>query len=189
MTVIIDHNDIGKSKEEVLMDLIYETNLTRIPLSKIKFGDPRDADTRPDLKTDHNTFIPVSVSADYSTLYQASSGLMYRRRGADEHLENVQDVVFEFHTTDFPIALCDILPQINAQLEYPLDCSDILSYQIEGPGEQDIVIKMNPKSYLWNGQSKVKANIINDNLVPLYVNVALRGFDVYGQGEYTGLPN
>lgn len=192
--VVIDHRDIGKSKLELLTDLLYESNGDRIPLSKVRYGFPVEADTRPDIKTDHNTFIPLKVDQDYSTLYEkGKSGLLYRRIEIADHLESVQDVVFEFHSATFPVRLCDILPQINAQLEYPLDCGDVVSYSIEGPGEQTVVIKMNPRSYLWTGRSTIKVNVINDNLIPLYNVSAIRGFDVYGtggpEGEYTGLPN
>lgn len=185
--VILDHNDVGKDKLEILTDLLYETNGDRIPLSKVKYGLPEEMDTRPDIKTDHNTMIPLKVQQDYSTLYENAAGLLYRRVELVDYLAHLEPGDIEFHSNVFPVQLCEILPQINAQLEYPIDCHDVLSHPIEHSGVQDIVIQAEPHSLIWTGQAKISVTVINDSLVPLYTTVALRGFDIFGEGEYTGI--
>ena len=186
--VVIDYEDIGKDKLELLLDLLYESTGTRFPLSKIKFGVPRVMDTTPDNKYDANTFVGVEVSADYSTEFGKDAGIAYRRFDIVDYLATLPSQVLTFHTTELPVKLCDILPQINTYLEFPLDCEDVLDYEITQEGEQTIVITMDPKSYIWFGFIKIRVNIIKDGLVPLYSTVMMRGFDIYGSGPFQGLP-
>lgn len=185
--VILDHNDVGKDKLEILTDLLYETNGDRIPLSKVQYGLPETMDTRPDIKTDHNTMIPLKVQQDYSTLYDNAAGLLYRRVELADYLSQIEPGTIEFHSSVFPIELCDILTQINAQLEYPIDCDDIVSHPIERSGVQDVIIEAKSHSLIWTGKTKISVTVINDNLTPLYTTVALRGFDIFGNGQYTGV--
>ena len=185
--IVLDHNDVGKDKLEILTDLLYETNGDRIPLSKVQYGLPETVDTRPEIKTDHNTMIPLKVKQDYSTLYDNAAGLLYRRVELADYLSHIEAGDIEFHSSVFPVGLCEVLPQINAQLEYPIDCGDIVSHPITHSGVQDIVIEAEPHSLIWTGKTKITVTVINDSLVPLYTTVALRGFDIFGNGQYTGI--
>lgn len=187
--VTIDYNDIGKSHLEILTDLLYESTKTRIPLSKISFGTPRELDLNPEDKTDENTFIPVTVANDYSTLFQAGSGLMYRRIEITDYLESLQGSTIELHATSLPVKLCDILPQINTFLEFPLDCGDVVDAMITTAGVQDIKVEVAPASFIWVGDVELSINVIVGSLVPLYTTTMLQGFDVYGDGTFNGLPN
>lgn len=187
--VTIDYNDIGKSHLEILTDLLYESTKTRIPLSKISFGTPKELDLNPEDKTDENTFIPVTVATDYSTLFQAGSGLMYRRIEITDYLQSLLGSTIELHATALPAKLCDILPQINTFLEFPLDCGDVLDATITQAGVQDIKIKIQLGSFIWVGEITIRVNVIVGALIPLYTTTMLQGFDVYGDGTYSGLPN
>ncbi len=186
--VVIDIRDVGKDDKEILTDLIYETNKTRIPLTKIQYGIPEALDTRPDISTDHNTIIPVEVAPEYSILYEGG-GLLYRRIHIADYLSQQNIGSLEFHTLTFPVPLSAILPQINTQLEYPIDIKDVISYQIDQSGVQPIKLQMNPKSLIWIGEASIEANVVNDGLMPMYTAVAIRGFDMFGAGPYTGLQN
>lgn len=149
--VIINELDLHKSKQEILMDLIYEATKQRFPLDKIVFGDPRELKTRPGDEFAPNTHIPVKVDVGYDRRYALpQAGLMYRRRQLAQHLKDINwdQVVIPF----FPFKISDILDQINMQLSYPLQLEDLddLTYDSK---EQllayGLILQAASRSLLW----------------------------------------
>lgn len=167
--VVIDHNDLHKSRKEILMDLIYESTGQRFPLDKILFGNPREVRTRPGDELAPNTHIPINVDVGYDRRYALpESGFMYRRREIAEHLKDVnwQEILVQ----DFPVKLSDVLEQINMQLEYPIKACELddLTYDnIEQMQTYGLIVQAAQKSVLWCNKASGDANTYN-------VNVALR---------------
>lgn len=177
--VIIDVNDIGKSREQVLLDLIYEATGERIPLDKVKFGKPREIDKRKDLEFDPNTFIPARIDRNYDTRYGTTpdDGFMYRRR----------NIVEDFGATDFssvkphslPFKLTDILDQINACLQYPIGADDIIDHEYTtlGQVEAGVHLQAHPESLLWIKGIKIYVDTGYIKGVPLIFETELDGFN------------
>lgn len=157
--VVIDAGDIGKSREEVLLDLIYESTGERLPLDKVTIGKPREVDKRKDLNLDPNTFIPVKVNPSYDSRYSANgSGFLYRRRDIAIYVEDcdfglVSPMGFPFNTTD-------LLEQINLLLEYPIFADDIVDHKYSTIAQvnRGIRLKMHPHALLWTGEVTIYVN-------------------------------
>ena len=116
--VVIDEHDIGKTRIQLLTDLLYETNNIRVPEEHIKYGDPQPLDARPDLWWDPNTFIPFRINKDFDNRFSSNAGFMYRRRDLGEYVGSHD---FEVQVTHFPFRISEVLDQINAQLPFPLE--------------------------------------------------------------------
>jgi hypothetical protein len=176
--VIIDEHDIGKTKYQLLTDLIYESTGQRIPLNSIEYGHPSELDARPDVLTDPNTFIPIKVSGVYDVrLFGPHRGFMYRRRSLFDHLSGV-DLDIEF--TDWPTTLHQvILDQINPQLRYPLRAEDFVDYQITDEDTNNIVIRAAEHSLFWCGSADVAIPPPNSSNFILVENRFLDGFNVW----------
>lgn len=180
--VVIDEHDVGKTKEEVLMDLIYEATGRRIPLDKVKFGKPQEVDVRKDLKLDPNTFIPMRVDPGYDNRYNTpETGVLYRRRSLKEHLEGVvfQQVLVE----KFPVRVSQLLEQINYQLKYPISETEIQEYQYDTAEQLEkfgLYLMATPESLLWyDGGPMLGVNVGRGSLL---VSVTrLMGFYKYGE--------
>lgn len=178
--VVIDEKDINKSKEEILMDLIYESTGQRIPLPHVRFGKPQELDQRPDLKFDPNTFIGARVNPRYDNRYNAAgSGFMYRRRSIIDHMRGC---VFEGITpTHLPFKVSDLLPQINHCLPYPIAAEEIVDYEYTTLDEvkDSIKLKAHPESLLWCDGGRIP---IDDRIIagqPLLTVTNLPGFYVW----------
>lgn len=177
--VVINEKDIGKEREEVLLDLIYEATGQRIPLSKVIFGLPEEVDPRKDVDLDHNTFIPARVDQKYDSRYwKDGSGFLYRRRNIHDHtfgidFSNVQPLTLPFRITD-------ILDQINALMRYPIQSSDVVDYEYTSLEELEIKgvhLKAHPHSVLWIGGTWFKINTMRINGGPLIGVFNLDGFN------------
>lgn len=178
--VIIDEHDVGKSREQLLMDLIYETNGARIPLDKIRFGKPREVDPRIDLDDDPNTFIPAVINPEYDNRFPPSEGgFMYRRRSLALYVE---DKDFSAITPLYlPFKISDLLEEINSVLPYGFQIEELVDheYTTVEQVEKGIVIEARKDAYIWF--SKVKAFINTSKISggPLISNVWLNGFNAY----------
>lgn len=146
--VIIDEHDLGKTKVELLMDLLFESTGRRIPEKWITYGDPSELDARPEVLTDPNTFIPATVDGTYDfNLANALRGFMYRRRDLKKHFEGVT-LNLTFPT--WPMTLHQIIEtQINPQLKYPLAVTDFVDYEITDRETTNLKIQAHPHSWFW----------------------------------------
>lgn len=175
--VIIDEHDIGKTREELLMDLIYETNGQRIPLDKIKFGIPREVDQRPDLDNDPNTFIPVTIDSSYDDRFGVGvGGLMYRRHDLSLYMKDVDLTVIT--PLSLPFTIQDILEQVNDQLPYPIDPLEVINYEYKTieQAEFGVTLKARDGAYIWfhGVHFQVNTGLLDGS--PLISNTNLDGF-------------
>lgn len=176
--VVIDEKDVGKSREQVLMDLIYEATGQRIPLDKIKFGKPREVDKRKDLETDPNTFIPAKVNPHYDARYSVDgSGFMYRRRDIVNHADGCDFSNVKPYTLPFKIT--DILDQINSCMPYPIQPGDVVDYEYKTFADllKGVRLDAHPESLLWiNGTvMQIDTGFIDGE--PLIQITSLDGFN------------
>lgn len=175
--VIIDEKDIHKSKEEILMDLIYESTGQRIPLEHVKFGKPVELDARPDLKFDPNTFIPARVNPRYDNRYNSSgSGFMYRRRSIFEHIQGCSFNGVAIYS--LPAKLTDLLEQINRCLPYPIAKEDVSEVEITSLEQiqKGIRFAAHPESILWCEGGIVPIDTRALEGIPLVTVTQLNGF-------------
>ena len=178
--VIINKFDIGKTTQDLLRDLLYESTGSRIPKDKIIYGKPRALDQRPSDKYDPNTFIPVTVDIVYDTRFRSDGdGFMYRRRSIIEHTSGVDftKISPEF----FPFRISDIIDQINSYLEYPIAMSEVVEYEYTTAAQwaKGIRLQARDDSYLWmDGQTiTIDTTLIShENLLS---NNILNGFNIY----------
>lgn len=180
MTVIIDDNDNGKSREALLMDLIYESNGIRVPLDKIKFGIPREVDQRKDLDNDPNTFIPVKVNNQYDNRFAlGTSGIMYRRRSIAKHIAGIDLAVIT--PLFLPFKVSDLLEQINTLVPYEFQVEEIENYEYRTLAEVEAGVKLVAKkqAYLWFEGATFNVNTTKISGAPLIANKTLNGFKVY----------
>lgn len=148
--VIIDEHDVGKSREEVLLYLVYEATGQVIPLDKIVFGKPQEVDPRKDLDLDPNTFIPAQVVVEYDERYWIQgSGFLYRRRNIINHIEPVD--LSKVQPQALPFKMTDLLDQINAILPYPIKADDMIDYEYKTLDEVKAGVRLqaHPESLLW----------------------------------------
>lgn len=148
--VVIDEHDVGKTREEVLLDLIYEATGNRIPIDKVDFGKPKELDKRKDLETDPNTFIPAKVDPQYDARYSASgSGFMYRRRDIINHTDGCD--FSRVMPAMLPVRILDVLDQINECMPYPIQPDDVINYEYKTAAqvENGISLHAHPESLLW----------------------------------------
>lgn len=178
--VVIDEHDIGKSREELLMDLIYETNGQRIPLDKIKFGKPYKVDQRPDLDNDANTFIPVEIDPAYDDRFgNGTGGIMYRRHDLGLYTKNADlTVVIPLF---LPFTVHDILDQINALLPYPIDPLEIINYEYKTieQAEFGVTMQARKEAYIWFHGVHFKVDTSYLTQKPLINNPTLIGFTAF----------
>lgn len=176
--VIIDEHDLGKTKIQILMDLIYESTNTRIPEQWIQYGKPHKLDARPDDPYDPNTFIPVKIDHRYNDVLSKNAGFMYRRHSLQTHLAGV---VWEFPS--FPTTLRHLVAQVvNPQLGYPLDVNDIKDYVIDDPQTNQVVISAVDDSFLWmSGANGFAIAPPGDEFFILVEDPLLTGFNPYSE--------
>ena len=180
--VVIDEHDVGKTKTEVLMDLIYEATGRRIPLDKVKFGRPREVDVRKDLIYDPNTFIPMRVDPGYDNRYNTpETGVLYRRRSLKDHLKDVD--FSKVYVVQYPVRVSDLLDQINTQLKYPISEGDVQEFQYDTPEQIEkfgLYIMADPDSVLWfDGGPMMGVDV--DGRPKLITVTHLLGFYKYGE--------
>lgn len=174
--IIIDEHDIGKTEEQLLTDLIFEATGQRIPTNVIKYKQPSALDSRPDIPTDPNTYIPFNAEIEYDIRLSGNNrGFLYRRRSLSEHFANI-DLDLEFDT--WPTTLHDvIINQINPILSYPLKLHDIIDYVIDDENTNSLVIHASPKSLFWVDSAIVSIVPPNSSNFVLVENRFLNGFN------------
>jgi hypothetical protein len=177
--VVIDEKDVGKTNEQVLMDLLYEATGQRIPLDKVKFGKPREIDKRKDLDFDPNTFIPARINKQYDARYSAEgSGFMYRRRNI---LNHTGDCDFSrVAPPTLPFTMLDILDQINECMPYPIKPEDIINHKyttLEEVETSGVRLDAHPESLLWIKGVAFFVNTAYINGQPLVMVTDLDGFN------------
>ncbi len=182
--VVIDEHDLGKTRKEVLMDLIYEATGRRIPLDKVVFGKPLEVDVRKDLRLDPNTFIPMRIDMGYDARFNtAESGVLYRRRDLADHVKDIE--ASQIIVDKLPVKVSDLIEQINDQLTYPVLACEVLDYQydtVEQLVKYGLILRANPDSVLWyNGGAinGIDTGNVDGTKPPLVVNPYLMGFYKY----------
>lgn len=178
--VTIDNDDLGKTRYEVLMDLIYESAGIRIPLDKIVFGAPFELDKRKDLELDPNTFVPVRVNPRYDARYSASgAGIMYRRRNLAKHIAGLN--MKQVTPLALPFKISDVLDQINAIVPYEFQLEEIVNYEYKTLEEAKAGIRLQarPDSLLWFDGKTFLVNVKTIGGAPLIENTVLDGFNEY----------
>lgn len=175
--VVIDENDIGKTKIELLTDLLYESTRRRIPEEHIKYGDPQALDQRPDRKWDSNTFIPFKIDADYDDRFSRNNtGFMYRRRDLSDYLA---DYSFTIEVDHFPFRISEYLGEINSFLPFPLDAAEILDYEFNDRTKTTFDLIADPKSLIWTGRAKITLEPLNPVFFKLVPMPFIPGFFQY----------
>ena len=177
--VVIDEKDVGKEREDVLIDLIYEATGQRILLSKVVFGVPSEVDPRKDVELDHNTFIPARIDPKYDARYwKDGSGFLYRRRNLGD---NFRDIDFsDVQPVTLPFRISDILEQINTHLLYPIKQDDIVDFEytsLQDVYEKGVHLKADPHSLLWIGGLWITINTDRIDGGPLINVLELDGFN------------
>ena len=178
--VVIDGKDFGKPRLELLRDLLFESTGIRIPLDKIRYGKPQKIDQRPEDKYDPNTFLPVLVDIEYDVRYRSiGDGFMYRRHSLNKYLSGIDfsDVAPPF----FPFRTSDVLEQINAKLEYPLDMDDLVEMEYDDVLQFANGLLLRPRldSYIWVDDAAVvidTTRLTNSNVLTKKI---LDGFNIY----------
>ena len=177
--VVIDENDVGKAREDVLIDLIYEATGQRIPLSKVTFGVPTEVDPRKDVEFDHNTFIPARIDPQYDSRYwKEGSGFLYRRRNINDDFGNID--FSDAQPVTLPFRISDILEQINTHLRYPIREDDIVDYEytsLQEVDEKGVHLKAHPHSMLWVGGLWINVNTERIGGGPLINVLEVDGFN------------
>jgi hypothetical protein len=178
--VVIDEHDVGKSREQVLLYLIYEATGESIPLEKVKFGKPSEVDPRKDLDLDPNTFIPAQIDVHYDKRFWVQgSGFLYRRRCIINH---TQDSDLESVTpVHLPFKISELLDQINAVMPYPIAVSDIVDHEYTTIEEvyAGITLEAHPESLLWVHSKTFRPNTALLDGGPMIQNQDLDGFNEY----------
>ncbi|BAW19044.1 hypothetical protein [Ralstonia phage RP31] len=178
--VVIDAHDVGKSREQVLLYLIFEATGQVIPLEKVKFGKPQEVDPRKDLDTDPNTFIPCQVDQQYDDRYWVKgSGFLYRRRCILNHVSNSD--LHHVSPTHLPFKISDVLEQINRILPYPIAADDIIDYEYLTLDDvyKGLRLQAHPESLLWINGTTFKPNTEWLEGGPLIGNPDINGFNEY----------
>lgn len=177
--VVIDEHDIGKTKIQILMDLLYESTGLRTPEDKIQYGHPKALDARPEVLDDPNTFIPVRIDQNYDDRLSRQSGFLYRRRDIGTHFK---DRPIQLSFPRFPITLHEIiLEQMNPQLSYPLDVTDFIDYKITDPETDTLKIVAHPESFIWCNQGVMAIEPPSEEFFVLVANPWLDGFKLYSE--------
>lgn len=173
--VIIDDEDLGKSKEQILTDLLFESNFYRIPLQYITFGKPQEVDARPEVMTDPNTVIPVQIDPTYDSRVSRDAALAYRRRLISDHLSGQS---FTFQLQRWPIKLSEIVDEeINPHLAYPLTVDeDYLDYDIPAPNIPTVTVSAHPDSLLFCSEFDITVLPIDSSYLNLVAITNLTGF-------------
>lgn len=175
--VVIDEHDLGKTKIQLLMDLLYESTGQRIPEHRIKYFEPSELDARPDVPTDPNTFIPIRIDPTYDYNLSQLAGFLYCRRELASHFAGI-DLELEF--TEFPTTLHEVvLNQINPQLTYPLDCTDFVDYEITDVNTTSLNLVAKKGSFIWIGKASVAISPPDTGFYILVDNPYLTGFNPY----------
>lgn len=175
MTIVINEADIGKTEIQLLMDLIFESVGIRVPEQKIQYGKPQALDVRPDVYDDPNTFIPITVDADYDDRYapQIEKGLLYRRRELASHFTST---LYPIYTATGTFKISAVLSQLNTLLTYPLTMADVVDQTLSAAGLTQITLVANPTSYIWTGKVVLDVSVHQGDLVLMLATTDLEGF-------------
>lgn len=178
MTVIINSEDLGKSRLELLTDLIYESEGIRVPLSKIRYSPPEKLDVRPEVLNDPNTLIRFDTDSDYDDRFhqKLSNALMYRRREISKHFQDVTFPLTIYVDSDGDFTIHEILNQINLNLSYPLAAEDIINQRLNSQSVTSLILQSNPESLIWIDSVTIPVNITYANRLNLLTNTELDGF-------------
>lgn len=176
--VIINEHDVTKTKKQILLDLLFESERVRFPETVLIPGTPKELDAVPGNLLDANTFLPVKFAPGYRDDLQGDLGLMYRRRSIAEHLKQYNFPTLSF--SQYPTTTHQIVTDlINPHLNYPLSLEDFVDETIEGEGVTEITIKARSDSYLWCGKAQVKFEPPSEDFFVLARVTELEGFTAY----------
>ena len=130
--VLINEQDITKSKKEILLDLLYESQGFRFPYHWLIQGIPQVLDAVPTNLWDPNTFLPIELKPGYRDDLVGDLGVLYRRRSIKEHLAQLGLTMLRF--TDFPTTIHAVVQElINPHLNYPLSLEDFVDGEVTDP--------------------------------------------------------
>lgn len=180
MGVVINEEDLGKTRLQLLTDLIYEYNGIRIPESKVVYGDPEVLDPRPDIEDDPNTIIKFHTTPDYDESFLESSNakLFYRRRELSTHFDKITRPI-ELYVEEDITSTHDLIEQLNFYLTYPLDPADILNITHNTiPGQGILTITASKKSLFWIGSANINVTYSDTQRMGMLWVTNLNGFNL-----------
>jgi hypothetical protein len=174
--VIIDEHDLGKTRSQILLDLLYEALGVRLEETWYTKGIPKALDSTPTNPWDANTYMDIQYAPYYKEV-KSQQAVMYRRRDIGEHLAQY---AFHLTYTRFPTTTSQIVEDlINPHLNFTLLDEDLTIETIDDPTSQQIVIKANPESLIWCGQAKIDIDVPGDEFFVLAQVTVLGGFQPY----------
>lgn len=148
--------DYNKPAKDILLDLIFFSNGIRFRSDIVSFGLPQVLDQRPDIDSDANTFIPLSVNPDYDDRYEGNSGLLYRRGTLEDVVPREEGLVT---TPDYPFTTIDLLPAINAHYGTQIESTDIID-QTYVSAADPLNVVFDPHALVWQGTSVVNLQMM-----------------------------
>jgi hypothetical protein len=177
--VIIDERDIGKTREQILLDLLYEALGERLEETWYTHGTPEALEVTPRNPTDPNTFMRIQYAPHYKEV-SSEVGVMYRRRHIAEHLAQYS---FDLSFSRFPTTTRQIVEDlINPHLNFPLASGDFLDEVVNDPLTTAVRIKAHPDSVIWCGETSQSINLPGEEFFVLAQVTILGGFQPYDQG-------
>lgn len=181
--LVINEEDVGKSRDEILTELIYESTKQFFPVQVITHGNPQELDIRTDNNFDANTYISVRIDRNYDTRYGGKPvGFLYRRRNITSHCR-----VYDFSKVQpkkLPFKIADILDQINEVMPYPLALDDLVNHTYATVEQaRSIKLTASKKSLLWIGEHQFEPDVSLIEPYALFKFTLLNGFNLFGFGN------
>ena len=176
--VLINEEDIPKTKKEILLDLLYEAQGFRFSYHWLIQGIPRVLDAVPANPWDPNTFLPIELKPGYRDDWAGDLGVLYRRRSIKAHLAQYNIANLRF--TKFPTTIHQVVEDlINPHLNYPLNTEDFVDGEITDPEVNNLVIQAREDSLIWCDAGPVTVVPPGDDFFVLVKNVYIDGFHPY----------
>lgn len=147
-----------KPATDILLDLIFFNNGIRFDPNDITFGLPAPLDLRPDISTDENTFIPITVNPNWDNRYAGNTGLLYRRANL---LEVPPLGSGPIALPDFPFQTTDWLPAINVYYGTQITAADVIE-RTYNEGDA-LILQFDPNALCWLGSSLLNQELITVN--------------------------
>lgn len=172
--ILPDDFDLNRPSEEITMDLFYQTNGFRVPLSRIRFNDVVANDLRPDIDYDANTQISACIDTSYDMRFRGESVFFYRRLSLSKLFRKEGRLVIGTDKERFKIS--EVLESINYFLRSQLTMEDLLEEDFCATCTE-ITLRANPKSLVWMGEITIE--VITTYVPPLVTVTDLTGFYPY----------
>lgn len=177
--VIINERDIGKTREQILLDLLYEALGERLEETWYTHGVPEELEATPKNPLDPNTFMRIEYAPHYKEV-KSDIGVMYRRRDIGEHLAQYS---FDLAFSRFPTTTRQIVEDlINPHLNFPLASGDFVDEVVNDPDTTAVTIKAHPNSVIWCGKAAQTIDPPGEEFFVLAQVTILGGFQPYDQG-------